>query len=445
MGLFEYVAGGLTLLSFVYCFVFVDAKGKGIPAMGKRLIYQRIPAAFKAAIRMLPCGDNMIWFVERTQSYVCFEANPAIQVFYLTLAVGGYYCYVVYGFVHIPNRYVAEYHTYIAWPAMFTCYWSYYKACSTNPGVLTNKSDKVVLERALKRYPYDELMFSQKSWCDTCQIPKPARSKHCTLCNVCCERFDHHCVWINNCVGIHNYKYFILFLVLHTMICIYGLSVGILCGLAMIDDNGLWEKTFYNAQGQKFRADIWILMNYLQTQYEMFFIVVFLCMIVTLMLLGFIGFHSYLIWSGLTTNEFTKRQSLLSWTSARLEFLKKWLKAREDKKPFKPAQRAIAKHSWGDISVDMSTEDLSKVVTAAQKQADAVKAGSTFRSKSMGEALNKIWNPNKFDIDNNPAPVSLEKASDANVRSKKTSFWGSGAEPESQEDNARSDAKKKDD
>ena len=146
---------------------------------------------------------------------------------YLALAVGGYYCYVVYGFVHIPNTYVGEHHKYIAWPAMTLCYWSYYKACYTDPGYLYKGVDKEKLKKAMKRYAFDNTMFADDAWCRTCDIPKPARSKHCSLKNMCCEKFDHHCVWINNCVGLHNYKYFLLFLVLHTCICIYGLWAGL--------------------------------------------------------------------------------------------------------------------------------------------------------------------------------------------------------------------------
>ena len=43
---------------------------------------------------------------------------------------------------------------------------------------------------------------------------KPRRSYHCDVCNTCITQYDHHCPWINNCIGKHNIGRFILFLVL---------------------------------------------------------------------------------------------------------------------------------------------------------------------------------------------------------------------------------------
>lgn len=46
--------------------------------------------------------------------------------------------------------------------------------------------------------------------CPTCEVVKSPRSKHCNVCDRCVERMDHHCPWLNNCVGITNHIYFLL-------------------------------------------------------------------------------------------------------------------------------------------------------------------------------------------------------------------------------------------
>lgn len=50
-------------------------------------------------------------------------------------------------------------------------------------------------------------------WCFRCNNHKPRGTHHCSICERCVLHMDHHCIWINQCVGLHNHRYFFLFVV----------------------------------------------------------------------------------------------------------------------------------------------------------------------------------------------------------------------------------------
>jgi palmitoyltransferase ZDHHC4 len=65
----------------------------------------------------------------------------------------------------------------------FLALWSYYKACKAKPGKITIESVDMLIEKY--RPYYDGLIYKKNNKCKTCNFIKPARSKHCTVCNIC--------------------------------------------------------------------------------------------------------------------------------------------------------------------------------------------------------------------------------------------------------------------
>ncbi|KAF2864385.1 Palmitoyltransferase akr1, ankyrin repeat-containing protein akr1 [Piedraia hortae CBS 480.64] len=92
------------------------------------------------------------------------------------------------------------------------CTYFYALTMTANPGYIPKSSSRGQTKNAI-----DELVqhgaFDESHFCTHCMIRKSLRSKHCRRCGRCVARHDHHCPWVDNCVGVNNHKQFILYVV----------------------------------------------------------------------------------------------------------------------------------------------------------------------------------------------------------------------------------------
>ena len=58
--------------------------------------------------------------------------------------------------------------------------------------------------------------FESNELCPECQVIMLPRSRHCNVCKKCVDRWDHHCPWLNTCIGGRNHAYFLFFVIFIT-------------------------------------------------------------------------------------------------------------------------------------------------------------------------------------------------------------------------------------
>ncbi|KAI0789970.1 zf-DHHC-domain-containing protein [Abortiporus biennis] len=129
----------------------------------------------------------------------------------------------------------------------------YYYACTVPPGFITDpplhpknnilwaKKRKTARNIALTGVRWsDDVAITKATYtkCKRCGEMRPERAHHCRICNRCVLKYDHHCpVWINGCIGLHNERHFILFM-LYLIISAWTFTI---CGWPHVLDALGWD------------------------------------------------------------------------------------------------------------------------------------------------------------------------------------------------------------
>jgi len=156
---------------------------------------------------------------------------------------------------------------------------------------ITSAMDPGVIPRGPPREPPDpakrEIVINKQTvtcrYCLTCHIYRPPRASHCSDCDRCVEKFDHHCPWVGNCVGKRNYRFFCLFLYTTTLLCTCALLTSLVHIILLLRENN----SFTDVALQNPITVVIILYTFL-----MFWSVA-----------GLGAYHLYLVGSAMTTHE----------------------------------------------------------------------------------------------------------------------------------------------
>ncbi|KAF2865139.1 DHHC palmitoyltransferase-domain-containing protein [Massariosphaeria phaeospora] len=175
--------------------------------------------------------------------------------------------------------------------------WSYTTAVFTDPGSPLN------LNNGYSHLPTQEgegaqyTSFTVKAttgdvrFCKKCQTKKPDRAHHCSTCKRCVLKMDHHCPWLATCVGLRNYKAFVLFLVYLTLFCWVCFATSSSWVYSEILNEGQYTESFMPV-------------NYV--------LLAVLSGIIGLVITGFTGWHLWLTVRGQTTIESLEKTRYLS-------------------------------------------------------------------------------------------------------------------------------------
>ena len=158
--------------------------------------------------------------------------------------------------------------------------------CNEDEAVFGEKSDY------LSQVPDD------KTFCYYCRATVAKSARHCAVCDKCVVGFDHHCRWLNTCIGAKNYRYFVAFVTIVFSAVTFQGVVSLFVFISCLVDSAFYKERLRIAYGTACIPAYLVFLGI-----SIFFLGVAVCASGDLLL-----FHIYLRFEGISTYEYVKRK-----------------------------------------------------------------------------------------------------------------------------------------
>ncbi|XP_034951323.1 uncharacterized protein [Chelonus insularis] len=138
--------------------------------------------------------------------------------------------------------------------------------------------------------------------CHLCNITiSGKKTKHCSVCNKCVRNFDHHCMWLNNCIGGRNYFAF--------LICVISAIIGALSVvvLTIAEVTTALESRHWNVTMDNTTLPLLPLQGG-TSSLVIISVIGILSAIAAILLIHLCFFHGYIACLGLTTYEYVRNK-----------------------------------------------------------------------------------------------------------------------------------------
>ena len=167
-------------------------------------------------------GNNFVL----CKKYIFGPINLSWLLFLILISIDIYWPLWVYFLGNFYSKYIYIYCSFYLFATNYYMLLTYF----TEPGIIPRNHPAFLKSREKEKEDNEEnipRIYTERK-CRTCKIIRPPGASHCRICDNCVLDFDHHCVFVSNCIGRRNHKYFFLFLFYGSILALNSIVLSII-------------------------------------------------------------------------------------------------------------------------------------------------------------------------------------------------------------------------